>query len=100
MVRKNGGKTMKPPCYYYHCPECPYNFGPFCFYEKKERFIINGNFEFEDKIDTFEINVIYDSKEKEHYFLIDTFENTKKIVKKLNILTKDELIKKGRGGEQ
>ena len=51
-----------------------------------KRFIINNNMDFNDKIETYELNCIVDNENKTFYFIADSIENIQLFVKRLNEL--------------
>ena len=49
-----------------------------------KRFIINNDMDFNDKIETYELNCIVDNENKTFYFIADSIENVQLFVKRLN----------------
>ena len=50
----------------------------------KKRFTINNDIDFNDKIETYELNCIVDNENKTFYFIADSIENVQLFVKRLN----------------
>jgi hypothetical protein len=51
-----------------------------------KRFTINNDMDFNDKIETYELNCIIDNENKTFYFIADSIENVQLFVKRLNEL--------------
>lgn len=54
-----------------------------------KRFIINNDMDFNDKIETYELNCIVDNENKTFYFIADSIENVQLFVKRLNELNEE-----------
>ena len=54
-----------------------------------KRFEINNDMDFNDKIETYELNGIVDNDNQTFYFIADSLENVQLFVKRLNELYKD-----------
>ena len=54
-----------------------------------KRFIINNDMDFNDKIETYELNCIVDNENKTFYFIADSIENVQFFVKRLNELNEE-----------
>ena len=51
-----------------------------------KRFTINNDIDFNDKVETYELNCIVDNENKTFYFIADSIENVQLFVKRLNEL--------------
>ena len=54
-----------------------------------KRFTINNDMDFNDKIETYELNCIVDNENKTFYFIADSIENVQLFVKRLNELNEE-----------
>lgn len=54
-----------------------------------KRFTVNNDMDFNDKIDTYELNCIVDNENKTFYFIADSIENVQLFVKRLNELNEE-----------
>ena len=54
-----------------------------------KRFTINNDMDFNDKIETYELNCIVDNENKTFYFIADSIENVQLFVKRLNELSEE-----------
>lgn len=54
-----------------------------------KRFIINNDMDFNDKIETYELNCIVDNENKTFYFIADSIENVQLFIKRLNELNEE-----------
>ena len=54
-----------------------------------KRFTINNDMDFNDKMETYELNCIVDNENKTFYFIADSIENVQLFVKRLNELNEE-----------
>lgn len=54
-----------------------------------KRFIVNNDIDFQDKVETYELNCIVDNENKTFYFIADSIENVQLFVKRLNELDEE-----------
>lgn len=56
-----------------------------------KRFTINNNMDFNDKIETYELNCLVDNENKTFYFIADSIENVQLFIKRLNELNEENI---------
>ena len=54
-----------------------------------KRFTVNNDIDFNDKVETYELNCIVDNENQTFYFIADSIENVQLFVKRLNELDEE-----------
>lgn len=54
-----------------------------------KRFTINNDMNFDDKVETYELNCLVDNENKTFYFIADSIENVQLFIKRLNELNEE-----------
>ena len=65
-----------------------------------KRFTINNDMNFDDKVETYELNCLVDNENQTFYFIADSIENVQLFIKRLNELNEEneqlrELLENG-----